>query len=128
MKGSSFIIYEEGVKTGEKSYETNILRQQVRNLSYVKNLSVSEDVFYSPFELDRFDHNGAWVKQYQKIKVNFPKFVPVFLFTVYYTGIVPDLITFSKIYMEVYMESVPEKQIVKDTSFLFSNKIGRAHV
>lgn len=121
MKGSSFIVYEEGVKTGEKFYETNILRQQVRNLSYVKNLSVSEDVFYSPFELDRFDHNGAWAKQYQKIKVNFPKFVPVFLFTVYYTGIVPDLITFSKIYMEVYMEPVPKKQMIKDTSFLFSN-------
>ena len=104
-----FSLYENGKVVNTIHFEVKDLIQQINALPYVKVLSVSNDVMYSPLEADRFVK--LWVEEENTKNLNFPKFLPIFFLYVYYTSKLPDFKTFVQLYMKIYMELVPENLI-----------------
>jgi len=83
-------------------------------------LYLNEDFYHSPLEADKFKKNWLYVND--KTNLNFPKFIPILFFYIYYTGEIPDPITFALTYINVYMEIVPENEIKQNLSSFYTDE------
>lgn len=119
IDNSQFVFYENGQEIGRKIFKLDLLKQQINAIPYVKPLRVSEDFTHSPLEADRM--TGVWLYKNHKKNLRFPKFAPLLSLYIYYNDSIPDLIDFALLYIDVYMEIVPEDEIRIDLSEFYTD-------
>ena len=110
-----------GMQAGKLRLDVKRLVNSVDTIAFPSrwedNPFTSTDVRYSPLEADK--NSGVWKNQYARI--DFPKFMPLFMTYLLRTGNIPTAVDLAKIYLGVYMEVVPSCEEIKNRADFYNN-------
>ena len=109
IKNNVISLIKDGLVVMQKEINITELRDKLKQTVYQKNVFKGNDAIFNPLEADRKENKFVWKKDYNKI--NFPKFIPIILFSLLVTGEIPSIIDFCKIYMLSYTEMIPKDEI-----------------
>lgn len=120
IRNSEMYFIVNGELLEMRKLDSDDIKKQLETIEYKENVFSSTDVRYSPFEADKMNNKIVWLKDYKWIR--FPYFLPIIHFSVLATGKVPDIIDFCKIYLLVYTETVPQKELINDRNQYYTKK------
>ena len=101
----------------QKELDVISLKEKLQKISYHKNIFQQKDSPFNPLEADRKENKIVWRKDYKGI--DFPKFIPIILFSLLIIGEIPSIIDFCKIYMLSYIEPVPKNELISNRLSLY---------
>lgn len=103
-------IIKDGKTVCSKRINPHDLKNQIEQITYgEENIFKNNNSPFSPLDADRKENKIVWKKNYNKI--NFPKFIPVFLLSLLLTDKIPSVIDFCYIYANAYTEPIPYDEI-----------------
>lgn len=119
IKNNTIYLIDNGQIVMERCLDIEDIRKQLNNTIYQKNVFKGSDAIFNPLEADREDYKFVWKNNYNRI--DFPKFLPILLFSLLELGIVPSIIDFCKIYMITYTEAIDKRYFNDNRLKLYKN-------
>ena len=101
-------LIENGSVVLKKELNVSSLKQQLKHITYTKNVFINNNSKLSPLEADKSENKYVWKKNHKGI--DFPKFMPIPLFSLLLIEQIPSILDVAKIYMSAYNEILPDNE------------------
>ena len=112
IKNNTISLIVDGQIILSKQFDPLILKSQIEQIPYGKNVFLNKNFPFSPLDADRDENKHIWKDKYTKI--NFPKFVFVVLLAFIVTDTIPSVLDLLFIYANAYIEPIPYNEFSND--------------